>query len=116
MEAEATDLPKLPAPARRALLGAGYTRLEHLTEVRECEVMRCRAWDPRRCGCSGTPFGGAACPSATHEAGRLRVLRPGQAEVETPHRLEPNVVPMVAGLRSDGAQDGAVALPRPRAG
>jgi hypothetical protein len=40
MEAEATDLPKLSAPARRALLGAGYTRLEHLTEVRESEVMR----------------------------------------------------------------------------
>jgi hypothetical protein len=37
MEAEATDLPKLSAPARRALLGAGYTRLEHLTEVRESE-------------------------------------------------------------------------------
>ena len=32
MEAEATDLPKLPAPARRALLGAGHARLEQLTE------------------------------------------------------------------------------------
>jgi hypothetical protein len=40
MEAEATDLPQLSAPARRALLGAGYTRLEHLTEVSESEVMR----------------------------------------------------------------------------
>ena len=29
-------------------------------------------------------------------ADRLRALRPGQAEVETPHRLEPKVAPMVA--------------------
>jgi hypothetical protein len=56
MEAEATDLPELSAPARRALLGAGYTRLEHLTEVGESEVMRLHAWDPRRCGCSVTPL------------------------------------------------------------
>jgi hypothetical protein len=39
MGAEQTDLPKLAAPARRALLGAGYTRLEQLTEVSEAEVM-----------------------------------------------------------------------------
>jgi hypothetical protein len=35
-----SDLPKLAAPARRALLGAGYTRLEQLTEVSEAEVMK----------------------------------------------------------------------------
>jgi DNA-directed RNA polymerase alpha subunit len=39
MGADATDLPKLAAPARRALLAAGYTRLEQLTEVSESEVM-----------------------------------------------------------------------------
>ena len=40
MGAEETDLPKLAAPARRALLGAGYTRLERLTTVKESEVMK----------------------------------------------------------------------------
>jgi hypothetical protein len=39
MMGEQSDLPKLAAPARRALLGAGYTRLEQLTEVSEAEVM-----------------------------------------------------------------------------
>ena len=47
MEAEATDLPKLPAPARRALLGAGYARLEQLTEVSESEVMRLHGMGPK---------------------------------------------------------------------
>jgi hypothetical protein len=40
MMGEQSDLPKLAAPARRALLGAGYTRLEQLTEVSESEVMK----------------------------------------------------------------------------
>jgi hypothetical protein len=40
MGTEETDLPKLAAPARRALTGAGYTRLEQLTTVKESEVMR----------------------------------------------------------------------------
>jgi hypothetical protein len=47
MEAEETNLPKLAAPARRALLGAGYTRIEHLTEVRESEVMRLHGMGPK---------------------------------------------------------------------
>jgi hypothetical protein len=46
MAAEETDLPKVSAPARRALLGAGYTRLEHLTKVRESEVMRLHGMGP----------------------------------------------------------------------
>jgi hypothetical protein len=40
MGTKETDLPKLAAPARRALLRAGYTRLEDLTKVTESEVMR----------------------------------------------------------------------------
>lgn len=42
MGTEATGLPKLAAPARRALTGAGYTRLEDLTKVKvkESELMR----------------------------------------------------------------------------
>jgi hypothetical protein len=39
MGTEGTDLPKLAAPARRALAGAGYTHLEDLTQVTEAEVM-----------------------------------------------------------------------------
>jgi hypothetical protein len=37
---EETNLPKLAAPARRALQGAGFTRLEDLTKVTESEVMK----------------------------------------------------------------------------
>jgi DNA-directed RNA polymerase alpha subunit len=40
MESQETDLPKLAAPARRALLGAGYTRLEDLTRVTESDLMK----------------------------------------------------------------------------
>jgi hypothetical protein len=40
MRTEETDLPKLAAPARRALIGAGYNRLEHLTRVTEPDVMK----------------------------------------------------------------------------
>jgi hypothetical protein len=46
MGTEATDLPKLAAPARRALTGAGYTRLEDLTKVKESEVMRLHGMGP----------------------------------------------------------------------
>ena len=40
MGTEQADLPKLAAPARRALHGAGYTRLEDLTKVTESDVMK----------------------------------------------------------------------------
>jgi hypothetical protein len=33
-----TDLPKLAAPARQALSGAGITRLEQLTQVNESAI------------------------------------------------------------------------------
>jgi hypothetical protein len=39
MGTEASNLPKLAARARRALHGAGYTRLEDLTKVTESDVM-----------------------------------------------------------------------------
>lgn len=41
-----SDLPKLAAPARRALTGAGYTHLEHLTRVTEAEVMKLHGMGP----------------------------------------------------------------------
>ena len=40
MGTEETNLPKLAAPARRALHGACYTGLEDLTKVTESEVMK----------------------------------------------------------------------------
>lgn len=46
MGTEETDLPKLAVPARRALIGAGYTRLEHLTEVKESDVMKLHGMGP----------------------------------------------------------------------
>jgi hypothetical protein len=35
-----TDLPKLAAPARRALEGAGYTRLEQIAQAKESDVAK----------------------------------------------------------------------------
>jgi hypothetical protein len=46
MGTEETDLPKLATPARRALIGAGYTRLERLTQVKESEVMQLHGMGP----------------------------------------------------------------------
>jgi hypothetical protein len=46
MGTEETNLPKLAAPARRALQGAGYTRLEDLTKVTESDVMRLHGMGP----------------------------------------------------------------------
>jgi DNA-directed RNA polymerase alpha subunit len=46
MGTERTDLPKLAAPARRALAGAGYTRLEDLTQVTEAEVKKLHGMGP----------------------------------------------------------------------
>jgi hypothetical protein len=46
MGSEATGLPKLAAPALRALAAAGYTRLEDLTKVTESEVMRLHGMGP----------------------------------------------------------------------
>jgi hypothetical protein len=46
MATDDSDLPKLAAPARRALIAAGYTRLEQLTEVEESEVMRLHGMGP----------------------------------------------------------------------
>jgi predicted Fe-Mo cluster-binding NifX family protein len=46
MGTEATNLPKLAAPARRALHGAGYTRLEDLAKVTESDVMKLHGMGP----------------------------------------------------------------------
>jgi hypothetical protein len=39
-------LPKLPAPARRTLAGAGYTCLEQLAHVSECELAKLHGMGP----------------------------------------------------------------------
>ena len=42
------DLPdELAKPARRALTGAGYTRLEQLTRLSEAEVLRLHGMGPK---------------------------------------------------------------------
>jgi hypothetical protein len=46
MATDDTDLPKLAAPARRALTAAGVTRLEQLAEVEESEVTRLHGMGP----------------------------------------------------------------------
>jgi hypothetical protein len=71
MGTEATDLPKLAAPARRALLAAGSTRLEHLTEVREAEVMKLHGMGPNAMRVLRDASGSAACPSARPDRIRL---------------------------------------------
>lgn len=43
-----SDLPaKLSEPARRALLGAGYTRLEQLTKVRGADIKQLHGVGPK---------------------------------------------------------------------
>jgi ERCC4-type nuclease len=46
MGTDPTDLPKLAAPARRALLAAGYASLHDLTKVTESEVMKLHGMGP----------------------------------------------------------------------
>lgn len=41
-----TGFPKLPAPARRALSGAGYTHLDQLAEVSESELKKLHGMGP----------------------------------------------------------------------
>ncbi|MBC6459175.1 DNA-binding protein [Actinomadura sp. HBU206391] len=46
-----TDLPvKIGAPARRALAGAGYVRLEQFAEVREPDLMKLHGMGPKAMG------------------------------------------------------------------
>ena len=47
MGTDGIDLPKLGAPARRALIGAGYTRLEDLTKPKESEILRLHGMGPK---------------------------------------------------------------------
>ncbi|MBK8030039.1 MAG: DNA-binding protein [Chloroflexi bacterium] len=42
-----TDLPKIGAPATNALNGAGYYRLEQLTQVTEAELMALHGFGPK---------------------------------------------------------------------
>jgi hypothetical protein len=41
-----TDLPKLAAPARRALADAGYVRLEQLARVKEADLAQLHGMGP----------------------------------------------------------------------
>jgi uncharacterized protein YdhG (YjbR/CyaY superfamily) len=50
MKMENSDLPKIGAPATRALEAAGYSRLEQLTEVTEAEVSQLHGMGPKALG------------------------------------------------------------------
>ncbi|WP_204018990.1 helix-hairpin-helix domain-containing protein [Sphaerimonospora thailandensis] len=43
---DGTPLPKLAAPAQRALQGAGFTSLESLTQATEVEIMELHGMGP----------------------------------------------------------------------
>ncbi len=42
--------PKLAKPARRALVGAGYVRLDQLTQVGEDEILKLHGMGPKALG------------------------------------------------------------------
>jgi hypothetical protein len=42
-----TDFPKIGAPATRALVNAGYLRLEQLTEVTEADLAKLHGMGPK---------------------------------------------------------------------
>lgn len=42
-----SDLPKISAPAHRALAGAGITRLEQLTSLTEAEIKKLHGMGPK---------------------------------------------------------------------
>jgi hypothetical protein len=46
MTQEGSDLPKLASPARRALAGAGITRLDQLTRMTEAELLLLHGMGP----------------------------------------------------------------------
>ena len=66
MTQQESDLPiELAAPARRALVGAGYLRLEQLTKVSEAEIKQLHGIGPnaikqlrRALGAKGLSFAG----------------------------------------------------------
>ena len=43
----ASDLPKLSAPARRALVRAGYSTVEQLTQARESDLAKLHGMGPK---------------------------------------------------------------------
>jgi predicted Fe-Mo cluster-binding NifX family protein len=45
-ESDESDLPKLSAPARRALAGAGISRLEQLTRMTDADVAALHGMGP----------------------------------------------------------------------
>jgi predicted flap endonuclease-1-like 5' DNA nuclease len=42
-----TDFPKTGRPAERALVNAGYTRLEQLTQVTEADLLKLHGMGPK---------------------------------------------------------------------
>jgi hypothetical protein len=64
-----TDLPKLSAPARRALAGAGWVRLDQFTELNEAGVMGLHGMGPKAMDMLRAASRSMDCRSATTEMG-----------------------------------------------
>ncbi|OCA84193.1 DNA-binding protein [Bacillus sp. FJAT-27225] len=41
------DFPKIPKPAERALIGAGYTKLEQFTSISEADILNLHGVGPK---------------------------------------------------------------------
>jgi DNA integrity scanning protein DisA with diadenylate cyclase activity len=44
---ESTAFPKIPKPAERALIGAGFTKLEQLTAISETDLLNLHGVGPK---------------------------------------------------------------------
>ena len=52
------DFPKIPQPALRALNGAGYFRLEQLTQIRKSDLSKLHGMGPKALGILGQALTG----------------------------------------------------------
>jgi hypothetical protein len=50
MNNQKSDFPKTSKPAERALVGAGYTKLEQLTKISEKDLLKLHGMGPKASG------------------------------------------------------------------
>ncbi|MEK8105119.1 hypothetical protein NKG94_07675 [Micromonospora sp. M12] len=77
MTSSLDTLPKIGAPATRALHGAGYTALRQLADVPGRTWPNCTAWDRRRSASSRPPSKSTGSASAETCSGGTREPCPG---------------------------------------
>jgi hypothetical protein len=81
-----TDFPKLSGPARRALAGAGYSRLEQLTHATEAELTKLHGMGPTAIDALRTALRERALAS-THGQSAVRAYGSQSAPTTTPAGL-----------------------------